>query len=321
MNPEISEILKKQHYGIVGRHSTIQICTWTKKSLRDEDFCYKQKFYGISSHRCCQMSPFVACENECLHCWRPIQISKKIKINEIDEPKKIIDECIRQQRKLLSGFKGNKKVNMKKWLEAQEPNQFAISLIGEPTLYPKLAELILELKKREKTSFLVTNGLNPSALLKLEKKNALPTQMYISLNSSNKKDYEKWHKSNKKDAWKLFNKSLEIIKKLKGKTRRVIRITLVKDENMKESDIGGYAELIKKVIPDFVEVKAYMAVGFARKRFGYEKMPFHHEIREYAEKLVKEMKKQGMKKYKILDEKIESRVVLVGEKKAKPKAL
>lgn len=317
MNSNIQNILKKQHYGIAGKHSAIQICAWTKKSLRDEDFCYKQKFYGINSHRCCQMSPFVSCENSCLHCWRPIEISKKAKIENFDSPKEIIENCIKQQRKLLSGFKGNKKVNLQKWKEAQNPNQFAISLIGEPTLYPKLAELILEIKKRKVTSFLVTNGLNPTALKKLEKKNALPTQLYISLNSSNKKDYEKWHKSNKKDAWKLFNQSLEIIKKLKGKTKRVIRMTLVKDENMKESDILGYAKLIKKASPDFLEIKAFMSVGFSRKRFGYEKMPFHNEIRAFAEKLVVQLKRHRIGKYKILDEKIESRVVLVGEKRDK----
>jgi len=50
---------------------------------------------------------------------------------------------------------------MKKWEEAQEPTQFAISLSGEPTLYEKVGELIEELRRRGKTSFLVTNGLYP----------------------------------------------------------------------------------------------------------------------------------------------------------------
>ena len=51
MLPEDTKaILEKQHYIIVGEHSAVQICGWTKKSLRDEDFCYKEKFYGIQSH-------------------------------------------------------------------------------------------------------------------------------------------------------------------------------------------------------------------------------------------------------------------------------
>jgi tRNA wybutosine-synthesizing protein 1 len=154
INKNIEKIFKKQHYILVGKHSAVQICRWTKKSLLGDGFCYKERFYGISSHACCQMSPYISCPNSCVHCWRPIELDFNLnlnpKIKEIDEPKKIIEECIRAQRKLLSGFKGNKKVNMKKWKQAQNPGQFAISLIGEPTLYPKLAELIKELKKYNK---------------------------------------------------------------------------------------------------------------------------------------------------------------------------
>src|SRR3989344_1096941 len=129
MIPEkIKGLLKKQHYRLAGQHSAVQICRWTKKSLLDNDFCYKEKFYGIKSHACCQMTPFVLCQNFCIHCWRPIQITSKIKIVGVDEPKKIIEECVKAQKKLLSGFKGNEKVNMKKFKEAQNPNQFAISL-------------------------------------------------------------------------------------------------------------------------------------------------------------------------------------------------
>lgn len=70
---KIEEVLRRQHYGIAGKNSAVQICRWTKKSLLNEGYCYKQQFYGISSHRCCQMSPSVAwCQNKCMHCWRAI---------------------------------------------------------------------------------------------------------------------------------------------------------------------------------------------------------------------------------------------------------
>jgi len=316
LNKEVEKKLKKQHYAIVGKHSAIQICRWTKKSLVDEGFCYKEKFYGIKSHRCCQMSPYIACFNSCLHCWRPIELETglnlKPNLEEIDEPKEIIERCILAQRKMLSGFGGNKKLNKKKFKEAQEPNQFAISLIGEPTIYPKIGEFIEELRKKKKTSFLVTSGLLPEKLKELARKNQLPTQLYISLNSPNKKHYEKWHRSKLKDAWDRFNESLELMKKIKKKTRTVVRLTLVKNENMHDKDIEGYTILIKKAYPLFVEVKGYMAVGYARKRLGYEKMPSHSEIKKFAEKLCKELNKLGLK-YKLLDEKKESRVVVLGE--------
>lgn len=297
------KLLEKQHYGITGKCSAIQICRWTKKSLLDEGVCYKEKFYGIKSHRCCQMSPFFSCQNKCLHCWRPIE-SSPVKIEEFDKPRDLIENSIKMQRKLLTGFKGNKKINMEKYKEAQEPSQFAISLIGEPTLYPYLGELIENLRKRKISSFLVTNGLEPEKLLKLGKKKQLPTQLYLSLNSSNKKDYEKWHNSLDKNAWKKFNKTIKIFPKLK--TRKVIRMTLVLGENMNSKQ--EYAKLILKANPDFIEVKGFMSVGFSRKRFGYEKMPMHENIVDFSKKLL-----TFLPKYKILDEQEFSRVVLLGK--------
>ncbi|MEM4230272.1 MAG: 4-demethylwyosine synthase TYW1 [Candidatus Pacearchaeota archaeon] len=316
MIPEnLRKILKKQHYALIGNNSAIQICRWTKKSLLNEGVCYKEKFYGIKSHRCCQMSPCVMfCQNKCIHCWRPIEKSLGTKIIDADNAKKIIEQCILNQRKLLTGFGGNYKVDKKKLKEAQEPNQFAISLSGEPTLYPYLAEIIQELRKQGKTSFLVTNGLGPEKILELEKKNALPTQLYISLNSPNKKMYEEWHRSCLENAWERFNKSLNIMSKINGKTRTVIRMTLVRNLNMcLEED---YAKLILKANPDFIEVKSFMSVGYSRKRLAYERMPSPEEVKEFAEKLVKNLES---KDYKILDEKEESRVVLIGKDKEKMK--
>jgi tRNA wybutosine-synthesizing protein 1 len=313
------DILEKQHYSVVGNNAGVQICRWAKKSLLDEGVCYKEKFYGIKSHLCCQMSPCILfCENSCLHCWRALKnwLGDKMDKKDADSPNEIISGCINSQKKLLSGFKGNKKVNMEKWKDAQNPTQFAISLSGEPTLYPYIAELIKELRKQKRTSFLVSNGLNPEVLKKLEKENALPTQLYISLNSPNKKLYEDWHNSTNKDAWKKFNKSLEIMKKLtKKRQRTVLRMTLVKNMNMKDNQAREYAKLMLKASPMFIEVKGYMSVGYARKRLGYETMPTHEEIRHFARLLEKELKP----KYKILDEKIESRIVLLGRKKAEMK--
>jgi len=107
ISARIRKILEKQHYEIVGKHSAVQICHWTKKSLKNEGVCYKEKFYGIKSHLCCQMTPAVMwCQNKCLHCWRAIEytIGDKLEGN-IDSPKDIVDGCIKAQRKLLSGFK------------------------------------------------------------------------------------------------------------------------------------------------------------------------------------------------------------------------
>ena len=296
MLPEnIKKTLKKQHYRIVGKneHSAVQICRWTKKSLRDEGVCYKEKFYGIKSHRCCQMTPSVVfCDNKCLHCWRAIELTLGNEIKgQIDSPSEIIDECIKAQKQLLQGFnidrnskkKQLSKANMKKYKEAQEPMQFAISLSGEPTIYPKIGELIEELRKRKKTSFLVTNGLHPEKLKELVKKKQFPTQLYISVNSSNEKDYDNFHNSSMENAWKKLNESLRLISKLKGKTRTIFRINLIRGLNMSKKNIREFAKLISKTNPLFVELKGFMSVGYARQRLGYDRMPDDKEMKEFSE--------------------------------------
>jgi len=316
---KIKRLMKKQGYRFVGNHSAVKVCRWTKKSLKNEGECYKEKFYGIDSHRCCQITPWLGCDNQCLHCWRAIEFNfNQLLKGKVDSPKKIIDECIKAQRKLLVGFKIDKKskkkqlskADMKKYQEAQEPMQFAISLSGEPTIYPYIGELISELRKRGKTSFLVTNGLYPEKIKELIKKKQLPTQLYISVNSSNKKDYIKFHRSSKKDAWEKLNQSLELIKDLKCRT--VFRMNLIRDINMSDVAVQEFAELIKKSNPLFIELKGFMSVGFARKRLGYEMMPNDKEMLEFAEKLVKALKKE---KYKILDIHEFSRAIVLGKNK------
>ena len=318
---KIKKILKKQHYEIVGNHSAVQICRWTKKSIRDEGICYKEKFYGIKSHLCCQMTPVVMwCPNQCVHCWRAIELTLGDKLKgKIDSPKEIIDNCIKAQRKLLEGFKilpetkhkTVSKANMKKWQEAQEPMQFAISLSGEPTIYRYIGELIAELRKRGKTSFLVTNGLYPEKIKELIKKNQLPTQLYVSVNTPNEKLYKKFHRSSKKDAWKKLNETLSLFPELRGKTRTVFRMNLVKDLNMFPEHAKEYSEMIKKAKPLFVEIKGFMSVGFARQRLGYDRMPTNKEMEDFIELLLKELKD-----YKLLDKHEFSRAYVLGKKKS-----
>ena len=296
----LKKLLEKQKYAFIGDHSAIKTCEWTRKSLRDEDVCYKEKFYGIKSHLCCQISPSIGfCQNRCVFCWRPVEYTVDSKIKgKIDDPKELIENAIKMQQRQLIGFQGYKKVNRKKLKEAMHPNQFAISLSGEPTLYPKLGQLIKEINKRKATSFLVTNGLQPEVLEKLK---PLPTNLYISLDAPNEELLKKIDKSVIKNAWQKLNKSLKIMGKLK--TTTVIRITLIKGLNDIEPE--NYAKLIQKAKPNFVEVKAFMFVGGSRERLELKNMPYHKDILKFAKELAK------LTKYKIKDQKKESRVVLL----------
>jgi len=312
LTENVKQTLKKQHYEIVGNHSAVQICRWTKKSLRNEGVCYKEQFYGIKSHLCCQMSPAVMwCPNQCLHCWRAVELNLGTEIQKEDSPSEIIDKCILAQRKLLKGFNINEhskkeqlsKANQEKYLEAQEPMQFAISLSGEPTIYSQIGDLIEELTRRGKTSFLVTNGLYPEKIKELEERNQLPTQLYVSVNAPNEKLYNEFHRSSIKNAWEKLNENLGIISKLKSRT--IFRMNLVRNLNMNEEHIKEYAELTKKAKSDFIEIKSYMAVGFARNRLGYDRMPTMNEMRLFSEKISKATE------YKIEDYDERSRVFLL----------
>jgi tRNA wybutosine-synthesizing protein 1 len=304
--------LEKQGYRIAGEHSAVKVCLWSKKSLRNQGVCYKQKFYGINSHRCVQMTPALpACTLRCVWCWRDINHTSPAWLGTSDSPEKIIDECIKKHVKLLQGFGGLDKTDKKKFKEANNPVHFAISLAGEPTMYPHLPELLLELKKRKISSFVVTNGTQPEMLKKLSK--SPPTQLYLTLPSPSEELFLKNCAPLMKDAWKKILESLEIMKFLKQKTRTTIRITLTKDKNM--SDLEGYAKLIKIADPLFVEVKAFVSVGYAKQRLGYDNMPLHEEVLGFSKGLAEQLKMN------VIDEQKESRVVLLMKRDSKKRVM
>ena len=230
-----------------------------------------------------------------------------------DEPLLIIEDSITAQRKLLEGFHGDEAADKKKMKQAMEPMHFAISLSGEPTLYPKLADLIKELHKRNKTSFLVTNGLLPDALRLLEEKDALPTQLYVSVDAPNKEMFFQIDRCSIKNGWELLMDTLDILKRFKKKTRTTLRITAIKGLNMIYPEL--YAALIKRSDATYVEVKAYMYVGSSRERLTQEHMPSHDEVKAFALEICKHCG------YKIIDEQFPSRVVLLMKKDSKDRIM
>ncbi|MFC1741415.1 4-demethylwyosine synthase TYW1 [Nanoarchaeota archaeon] len=291
------KLLEKQQYEFIGDHSAVKVCTWTKKSLRNEGVCYKEQFYGIKSHKCCQMSVTVNyCDMDCVYCWREHYNEP---FTTIDDPKQLLEKATKAQRKLLSGFGGLDKVNKDKLKEAQDPNQFAISLTGETLYYPHLSEFIRELKAQGHSSFIVTNGMLPEVLETLEP----PTQLYLSLDSPNPDIQKQICHPERDDAWERLQKSLKILKDVKSKTRTCLRITCIKDMNMIDPD--KYAEQIALAEPHFIEVKAYMFIGASQLKLTMENMPRHPEVKEFAEKIAEH---SG---YKIIDEHEQSRVVLL----------
>jgi len=303
MKKEMEKILRKQQYAIVGKHSGVKLCHWMRQSLLYQRECYKQTFYGIKSHRCLQMTPSVnQCNQMCLFCWRHQGFTEQ-EFNEIDNPKYILEKSIEAQQKLITGFKGDDRCDLKKWEEANHPNMVACSLTGEPTLYPRLSEFFDECHKRKMTTFLVTNGTNPDALKNMD---VLPKQLYVSIVAPNKDVYKKICSPLISKGWDRINQTLDLLPSLD--TRTVIRHTLVDGWNMDKKYIKEYAQLNKKADPLFVEPKGYVFVGYSRKRMNISNMPPHTNIKDFGEKLAKEMG------YNLIMEKPDSRVVLLSNK-------
>lgn len=298
------ETLKKHKYHIVGRHSAVKRCRWLYETLIHNRACYKQKFYGIKTHQCIQMTPALFyCTQQCLFCWRvqsgdlPITW-EEAKLPKWDSPEEIVEESIREHHAILSGYKGNVKAELKKLSEAFKPRHAAISLTGEPTLYEPIGELLHAYHRRGFTTFLVSNGTLPFTLARLSHE---PTQLYISVCASNEEIYKKVCRPIIPDAWSKLSETLNLLQSFRCPT--VIRITLVRGLNM--GNVWEYAKLIEKANPVYIEPKAYMHIGFSRLRLGYGCMPSHREIREFSIRLAEETG------YKIVDESEESRVVLL----------
>lgn len=293
MPQELASTMEKQGYHFVGKHSATKICNYTAGSLKRSTrshTCYKHRFYGIRSWRCIQATPAIGCNLACSFCWRIIPEEEGFKWNEInaikewDDPEMIVEGLIREHKKLISGYGGHSDVDMERWNEAQEPAHVALSLTGEPLFYPKMNQLIESFHKRKISTFLVTNGTMANALGNLT---TLPTQLYVSVQAPNKEVYDKITRPKTLSAWESFQKFLEVFCTLN--TRRVFRLTLVKGLSM--ADAKGYAKLIKKGKPHYVEVKGFVYVGGARnekRSMSYEQMPAKEDIESFAEEIARE---------------------------------
>jgi len=289
--------LERQQYRMVGKHSAVKVCGWTKNMLRSEGGCYKFKFYGIRSHQCLQMTTSMFCANRCKFCWRgekaPVQ---KEWSGPIDDPNFSIEESIKAHIKLLLGFGGNDKTHEKLYQQSKEVRHVALSLTGEPVSYPEINKILKEFHKQHISTFLVTNAQYPEQIEKMEN----VTQFYISIDAPNKVLLKEIDQPLFPDYYERLIKSLEIMKK-KG-FRSCVRLTVIKGLN--DTDVEGYKKLINIGQPDFIEVKGYMHVGASRQYLERVNMPMHDEVDNFTKKLIEQLDE-----YEIVSEHKPSRVL------------
>ncbi len=279
--PEEIKKYEKANYKLVGKnkHSAVQLCRWTKSKIKGKRNCYKS-VYGIKSHRCIQITPTIDfCDFSCTFCWRKFGKERFKSENKWDSPKEIVDGVIEAQRKLISGFGGNKEVTRQSFAEANDPHHVAISLDGEPTLYPYIADLIKEIKSRNMTVFIVTNGTMPGRVIELLEKDAEPDNLSISVYATSKEDYKKVTNSFIEDEFEKVKQTLDLMKYFKT-ARTIMRTTLVKGLN--DHNAEEFSELIKKYQPKFVQLKGYSWLGESKKRLKPGNMPTLVEVEDYA---------------------------------------
>lgn len=308
IKPVIAQQLKKAKYGVAD-HSTVELCHWTKKSFKHEGSCYKHKFYGISTHRCMEFSPAgMHCENRCVYCWRPMEFydSLKMEPEKVAEPKEILAKLMEERKKLIMGYYGDSRNDKQRLDESLLPSHYAISLSGEPTMYPKLPELIKYLKSLEATKsiFLVTNGQEPDMIQRLQDEDALPTQLYLSTNAADYDSFLKINKPKYDDSWQRWNKTLGMLKQLD--TRTVLRITLIRNYNDQKKMIPAFASMLQQASPHFIEIKSYMHIGRSTNRLEHSNMLEIDEVRKFSEEIAKQSQI-----FSVMDESLVSRIVIL----------
>ncbi|XP_069566530.1 S-adenosyl-L-methionine-dependent tRNA 4-demethylwyosine synthase TYW1 isoform X1 [Brachyistius frenatus] len=279
ITPTLREALTKQGYKLIGSHSGVKLCRWTKSMLRGRGGCYKHTFYGIESHRCMETTPSLACANKCVFCWRhhtnPVGTEWRWKM---DTAEKILQEALEKHQNMIRQFRGVPGVKPERYEEGLAVQHCALSLVGEPIMYPEINTFIRLLHSQRISSFLVTNAQFPQEIRTL-----VPvTQLYVSVDASTKDSLKKIDRPLFKDFWPRFLDSLKALGEKRQRT--VYRLTLVKAWNVEE--MQSYSELIALGQPDFIEVKGVTYCGeSSASSLTMANVPWHQEVVSFVRQL------------------------------------
>lgn len=285
--------LTKQGYKIIGSHSGVKICRWTKSALRGRGSCYKNSFYGIKSHLCMETTPSLSCSNKCVFCWRhgtnPVGTTWRWKV---DPPELIFNGAKEGHYAKIKMMRGVPGVRAERFSEAMRIRHCALSLVGEPIFYPHINEFLALLHNEHISSFLVCNAQHPDHLEALHR----VTQLYVSIDASNRDSLRKIDRPLHRDFWERFQRCLDIMREKRDVQRTVFRLTLVKGFNI-EDEAMGYADLVEKALPCFVEIKGVTYCGTSSSAgagLTMQNVPFYEEIVTFVKALNTELERRGL---------------------------
>ncbi|KAM9001159.1 S-adenosyl-L-methionine-dependent tRNA 4-demethylwyosine synthase TYW1B isoform 2-T2 [Sarcophilus harrisii] len=197
----------------------------------------------------------------------------------MDQPDMILEQAVENHRNMIRQFKGVPGVKASRFEEGLQVKHCALSLVGEPIMYPEINRFLKLLHQHRISSFLVTNAQFPMEIRNLEP----VTQLYVSVDASTKESLKKIDRPLFKDFWQRF---LDSLRALAAKQQRTVyRLTLVKAWNVEE--LQAYAELVSLGEPDFIEVKGVTYCGeSSASNLTMANVPWHEEVIHFVEELV-----------------------------------
>jgi tRNA wybutosine-synthesizing protein 1 len=240
-----------------------------------------------------EATPSLSCSNKCVFCWRhgtnPVGTTWRW---ITDPPELIFDGITTAHYKKIKMMKGVPGVRAERFTEAMRIRHCALSLVGEPIFYPHINELLSIMHRNRISTFLVCNAQHPAQLATL-----IPvTQLYVSIDASNKDSLRKIDRPLHRDFWERFCACLDILRARRFEQRTVFRLTLVKGFNMAE-EVKGYADLVERALPGFVEVKGVTYCGTSAAGSAgltMQNVPFYEEVAEFVTELEKELSSRGL---------------------------
>lgn len=224
----------------------------------------------------------------------------------------INDECIRPLARTTRPHRNSIVVRnaslTRRWQEAFIVRHCALSLVGEPIMYPHINKLIRLLHGRKISSFLVTNAQFPECISALEP----VTQLYVSIDAATKDTLRAIDRPLFSDFWERFLASLDALR-TKGQ-RTVFRMTLIQGQNMNTEHLASYVDLINRGQPALIEIKGVTWCGESKgSNLSMANVPWHAEVKAYCEALCE--KTGGA--YELACEHAHSCCVLLAQKKFK----
>jgi len=187
----------------------------------------------------------------------------------------------------------------------------ALSLVGEPIIYPYINEFVDLLHENRISSFLVTNAQFPEKILAMKP----VTQLYLSVDAATEESLKVIDRPLFGDFWQRHLASIDALAKYPQRT--VHRLTLVKEYNMEE--VNDYAKLVARGLPDLVEVKGVTYCGKSdASNLTIKNTPFHQEVVSFCKDLSEAINKTvdlNIAEYDIACEHEHSLCILIANKR------